>query len=57
MLQITDQFLLVVIALLGLAGGVFSAFNKLGQRVAKIETHIFHISQALNVRPEHEEDE
>jgi len=49
-MNITGEFLLVVIALLGLAGGVFSAFNKLGQRVAVIETHIFHIAKAVGVK-------
>lgn len=56
-MNITGEFLLVVISLMGLAGGVFSAFNRLGQRVAIIETHLLHIIKAVGAHPSKEKED
>lgn len=57
-MEMTSQFMLLIIAILGLAGGCFAAFNNIGQRVTRIETHLEHIMHKLGVkeRRDYEDD-
>lgn len=55
MTTVTNETLMMIIAILGLAGGIFSAFSGIRERLARVETDIKHIARALGVK--HREDE